>query len=486
MGLNGHAQNECSPSHANGTARGTSEVPSRIAVRPSLGEFLRLLFRSLEQEQVRYCAIHGCEELPDQCASQHHLELALHPDDAGKLLPAVRFLSKRGYQLVQHLVHGVRANVLVFSWFENLTLKTVTVTFASEYRERGFIWNCGSAMVATRQKVMDFWVADPATEFTYLLLKMLSNSAVNACHEQSFRNVLQKLGRSRAETIAGQLLGEKQGRAVVQACLDQRLVGIPKPLKTTLVRRHFLRRPFQTVRCLLGNSSGMIKRWHQPTGLFLVLLGPDGVGKSTLVAGMISSLTPLFRHHNVFHWRPGVILPIEEGDAPSGSPHDEPPRSVLVSILFLFGFCLDYWLGYALRIRPLLARSGFVIFDRYYFDLLVDQKRYRYSGPMSLVRLLLRIIPGRKNLVLILDAPEDVVLSRKQQLTLDELRRQRMSYRSLIRALENSHIIETHHGIEQALAESCRIVTEHLAQRLEPHYASLGAVNLTQTSGGSI
>src|SRR5712691_11226321 len=243
MGLNGHAQSESMSSHAIGTVPGTSKAPPRIIVRPSLDDFLRLLFRTLEQEQVRYCVLHGWEKFPEQRVLDHCLVLAIHTDDSGKMLPAVRCLSKCGYQLVQHLVHGVQAYALVFSWFGNLTLKTVAVDFAFEYRERGFIWNCGSAMVATRQRVMNFWVADPATEFSYVLLKMLSNGAEDACGERCFRNLLQKLGRSRAETIAGKLFGVKQGRAVVQACLDQRLAGIPKQLKKTLVRRHCLRRP---------------------------------------------------------------------------------------------------------------------------------------------------------------------------------------------------------------------------------------------------
>jgi thymidylate kinase len=382
-------------------------------------------------------------------------------------LPFVfRALGKAGYQLVQRLSNRARTFETVFSWFEGLVLKTVKVEFSFEHRGCGFVWNRGETLVASRQRVKDIWVAEPVVEFTYVLLNRISEGTVSAAAGKRLKVLVEQLGCDVAETIASRLFGEKRGGRVVQACQDQCLGEILGQLKPLLVRRHLLRRPIQAVYCSLGEAKRAIHNWWQPTGLCMVLLGPDGAGKSTLLDGLSPSLGPAFRCQQMFHFRPGAAVPIDDGPSTFLNPHDEPQRNALLSVLYLGAFCVDFWVGYVLRVRPQLVRSGFVIFDRYFYDLLVDQKRYRYGGPLWLLRALLRFMPSRKNLVLILDAPEEVVLARKQQLAPEELRRQRVEYRELPSCLPNAHVVETQHGIEQARNAAAQIVVRYLAQRL--------------------
>jgi thymidylate kinase len=99
-----------------------------------------------------------------------------------------------------------------------------------------------------------------------------------------------------------------------------------------------------------------------------------------------------------------------------------------MSALFLFGLFVDCWLGYLLTTGPLVARSGLVIFDRYFHDVLIDPKRYRYGGPQWLTKLLCLLAPPAKPLFLVLDANEEVIFGRKQELPIDELKRQRKAY----------------------------------------------------------
>jgi len=96
-------------------------------------------------------------------------------------------------------------------------------------------------------------------------------------------------------------------------------------------------------------------------------------------------------------------------------------------LLFLWA---DYVLGYCIRIRPLQARSTLVVFDRYYQDLLIDARRFRYGGPRWLARLVGALIP-MPDLMLVLDAPAHVLQARKQEVSAAESARQADAYRAV-------------------------------------------------------
>ena len=197
--------------------------------------------------------------------------------------------------------------------------------------------------------------------------------------------------------------------------------------------------------------------------MLVVFLGPDGSGKSTVIRQIATELAPAFRQTEVLHLRPRLGLRSGGGN-PVTDPHSRAPRGRVASTLKVLYFVFDYLVGYLLRIRPMLVASTLVLFDRYYHDLLVDPRRYRYGGSMWLARAVARIIP-RPDLWVLLDAPPEVLRSRKQEVSLGELRRQRAAYRELaggLGGLSNSIVVDADRDLEDVVSE---VATQVLAVR---------------------
>lgn len=181
-----------------------------------------------------------------------------------------------------------------------------------------------------------------------------------------------------------------------------------------------------------GQRRGLagIRRWIRPTGLCVAILGPDGSGKSSVIEQYVPQMESFFSGTEAFHLRPHLLGGTQSSSTPNIDPHGQPARSALVSTLKAIYLWADYTLGYIVRVYPLVAASKLVIFDRYYHDLLVDAKRFRYGGPMRLARLIAYFIP-LPNLILLLDAPADVLQARKQEVSIEESARQIDAYRTV-------------------------------------------------------
>lgn len=215
---------------------------------------------------------------------------------------------------------------------------------------------------------------------------------------------------------------------------------------------------------LLNTAAGKSRSWFRPNGLFCVVLGPDGVGKSTTIEHLQRELQTIFGTCTKRRWRPGLIRKVA-GDSLNRMPHAKPLRGSFASAAALLGLAVDFSFGYAVSTHPAMVRSEAIIFDRYFQDLLIDPKRYRYAGPMWLPRLLAKFIPPRNALFIILDADEKVILSRKQELPPDELRRQREAYRSFGARARNAIVIRTEKPVQEIVAEITGEISRILAAR---------------------
>jgi len=154
----------------------------------------------------------------------------------------------------------------------------------------------------------------------------------------------------------------------------------------------------------------------------------------------------------------------KSGNTPVTDPHVQPLRGPISSLIKLAYWWIEYTLGYLMNVYPRLAHSTLVLFDRYYHDVLVDAKRYRYGGSLWLAHLTGKIIP-RPHLVILLDAPPQVLFARKQEVPFEEVNRQREKYVNLVRNLHSGHMVDASKPLEEVVSEVEKIILDYMAAR---------------------
>jgi thymidylate kinase len=324
-----------------------------------------------------------------------------------------------------------------------------------------------------------FAIPHPAHEAAASLLE---NLVYHGKVKEQYRSLI--AAGFRAEVIeALELLGRTWGAAqaafLVAMGAAEQWAGIEArsgALRRALILRQAFRRPCRTAASLLADAARFARRAARPPGLTVVLCGADGSGKSTAARAIIEGLRPTFspQRGREFHWKPPLFSARRRAERGLiTDPHAEPPRNRLVSLLF-FGFhWLEFFLGWPLCVQPAAFRGGLVLIDRFYYDFFVDQRRYRLRVPRWLVGLGYRFL-AKPHLVLLLDAPVEVLQSRKQEVPPAETHRQRMAYLELVRGLTNGRIIDAAQPPEKVAAQIERVVLDFLAQRVSRRNRSTG------------
>jgi thymidylate kinase len=451
--------------------------------RRCLRDFLLTLFRLLDEFGVRYCVLHSWEKLPDELPND--LDLAILNEDKSKLLPVFDGLRAKGYFPIQALNHSVNGNFFAFFWTEASGAKMAAVDIVSEHRRGGMSLASDVEMVTSRQRRGAFWTASSQVEFAYLLAKKAFKRKASDNQLRRLKFLATQLGPAEADRLAATFLSRDASKQAVQSCIDGSTPEFLKDGREKLWRTSLTRRPWKLIPYLGTETWRLVRRWFQPTGITVAIIGPDGVGKSTIIAGLVETLDIAFwRRHRLFHWRPSVIAPRPDR-GPVPDPHGEPVRGPLASMMYLSGFFLDYYAGYLLVIRRLLAKSNFIIFDRYFHDVLVDPQRYRYGGPKWFAEILSRLVP-QPDLVILLDVDPETILGRKSELPREEIERQRKAYHTLQFRDAKVAFLHTNISVHESVSEAAAAVAECMTRRFDERFCGWLSSAAAQTRDSEV
>ncbi|RKX98076.1 MAG: hypothetical protein DRP55_08460 [Spirochaetes bacterium] len=200
-------------------------------------------------------------------------------------------------------------------------------------------------------------------------------------------------------------------------------------------------------------------------GIMIVILGPDGSGKTTVKEELTKELRSFFPSIFQFYFRPemlpfpGVLLGLRE-DIRVGvnpNPHGHKKENPIKSFARFFYYLIDFIAGYWIKVYPLIKKGSLVIFDRYYYDYLVDLFRYNMSIPSWFPKIFLPFIHA-PDITIYLDASYKILYKRKQEIPKNELKRQIKAYNNLINKFSHAITISAEKPVKEIVKEITDII----------------------------
>ncbi len=180
----------------------------------------------------------------------------------------------------------------------------------------------------------------------------------------------------------------------------------------------------------IGESMAQKHRPSPPPrqGRFIVLVGLDGAGKTTFARNLCATLAKgtTARRVRYFHWIPSLRRRFFPWPSFVETPRKPPTSGIIQGVLSaarLFKNLIHARLVYHLGIRRWVKHGDCVIVDRFVFNYWLDPVSLRYHGPACFLAIAAKLMP-KPDLVFSLEADADTLLSRKQELTRDEIARQ--------------------------------------------------------------
>ena len=193
----------------------------------------------------------------------------------------------------------------------------------------------------------------------------------------------------------------------------------------------------------------------------ICFMGTDGAGKSTVIEGLMKQLYGSTKSIAYQHLKPNFRHKADKEVTAVADPQSGVPRGALLSSLKMLAWVCLYWVD---RFFHGYQNLTLKIWDRYYYDVLVDPLRYRYGAPLWVANVLGYLVP-KPGLILIVDAPTEIVQARKKEVSFEETCRQRKAYLEFSKHQKNCIVIDTSKNISASLDTARSAVIDYLEAR---------------------
>ncbi|MDH5570719.1 MAG: hypothetical protein OEY89_03075 [Gammaproteobacteria bacterium] len=428
-------------------------------------ELLLLILEELKKSSCNYAIIHNADSLEE--AIMGDIDLAFDTNPVNIIVPLLRKIEKNtNIKLVQCLHYDVPHGYYFIIYYKNdyLHLDCLYDPLGiSRYHlsTTSLLTNCESNSVT--------YYVNKNNELIYNIIKRSLKGNI--------RNNLEKITRhlppdEKTSSQIKQWIGNSNFDQLIH--LENNNIDEAKYIFANCkihIHDHYRKKhPFLFLYGKACSFSRKIKRFIYPTGLFIVIVGPDGCGKSTINTGATKSLERAFRKTWSFHWRPGLLPKLGKKSSNSNfsdnSPNQKSKYKGAISYLRFIYYWLDFILGYWLIVYPKKAQTTFIISERYYLDILVHPERYGFSCPQWFIKLFGLFVP-KPDLVFLLSADPQKIHDRKPELPVDVIAEQIKQYSDVISSWGDSSIIDTSQDIQTSTSDFVSKVLVKCSEKLK-------------------
>jgi thymidylate kinase len=207
--------------------------------------------------------------------------------------------------------------------------------------------------------------------------------------------------------------------------------------------------------------------------MIISFLGTDGSGKSTIIEKirpLITTSSPIGITYE--HLRPNYFSPLarifnkeDKQFGPITDPHNKVTSRFIVSLVRWAYYMLDYTFGFYIKIYPNRV-DRLWIFDRYYYDYFIDQKRMRIKLPKWILKFGEKFIP-EPEIIFCLGTDPKIIHTRKPELPLVEVERQVLALKMFCKDTKRAVWIDTGSSVEESTLQVLSILNHAISKRLD-------------------
>jgi len=419
-----------------------------------LSEFLSKLFDRLNSENITYCILRNYVRLPEDIGND--VDMWVDKKDWGKFHHSVKDVA---YALNYTLNYTPRLTVkgegnYFLSKFVNEKLQVIHIDSWAYLHWKGLCF-INESVIGKYLKWNErgFFIPSPGVEASINLLKeLIYHGRIKEKYKEKIKEYALKDSAIFLECVK-KSFGRKTSLFIFECAQNGDWQMLEKNyirLRIVLFLRGLLS-PFSQFIKFFYYSRAQVRRFFtSPYGLFIVLIGPDGSGKSTTSKNLIESeIKKLFQKKLYFHghfpflpelrkivaFLRGKKIDMKDITNPASSK----PMGFWRSMIYPIYYGVNYFLGHFFIWKE-KARAGLIVFDRYFYDYMI-QNIYA-NCPRWLLYVIASLIP-KPDIVIYLKNRPEVIFSRKPELTIDEIKRQSEICENLVKKLKNCYVVQT-------------------------------------------
>jgi thymidylate kinase len=457
------------------------------------GPLVRSLFAGFEAQGLQWAVLRNVEGLPDY--TRNDIDLLVSRADLNRACAIVRdVFAKDGWRVLcivdkyEYLGYvlappGPKSQFLLIDFF--LTCRYRSSRFADEK----------VGLEKRRLVAENLWAVPVGFEAAVTAVKEVAQH--NHLREKSHKNV-QNGATADADLFleaVAPFVGANLSHQLLSACQGGKwaeLGALGPALRRSMQRRS----PRGIIRAAAFAWKELLHHLNPPLSAFVVLVGPDGSGKTTIAQGVCERLRDKpFKKCARLEFTFGILPELKgikalarrlfgmkappavsvETTLHSGM-HDE--HSPLRAMVYILYYAFDLFLG-RLILRRWRGQWGLVVFARYYYDY------YYLMGYRKAPRWFLKaveVLAPKPDLLLYLDRDAEEIYAGKPELVVEEIRHQQEIIRNLIKNRRNAQMVDARGGVEATTQRVSDLILQSLCREGIPKQ-SLAAEGEVQSDG---